>query len=163
MLLSERVYYGCHIQNDSEYSNGSASNFAWSLNIPLQKQFGWSKRLQLWPTGDWQLHHGNTPLMHNVSCRDFWQNIESPWWLSTPYSPDWCPVTSGFSQNKNHFWTGRDSDHPWDSGKYNRAADGSWENCVRSQGAYFEGDWGVIILWTMFLVSCISSNCLYFS
>ena len=24
--------------------------------------------------------------------------------------------------------------------KYDWAADGDWENCVRSQGAYFEGD-----------------------
>ena len=45
------------------------------------------------------------------------------------------------------------SDHQWDSGKYNRAANGNWENCVRSQGAYFEGDWGVFVLYTMFLVS----------
>ena len=28
-----------------------------------------------------------------------------------------------------------------------------WENCVRSQGAYFEGDWGIIVLCIMFLVS----------
>ena len=27
-----------------------------------------------------------------------------------------------------------------DSGEYSGAADGSWENCVRSQGAYFEGE-----------------------
>ena len=55
-------------------------------------------------------------------------------------------------------------DCQWDSGKYNRAADGDWENCVRSQGAYFEGDWGVIVLHTMFLVFCIFFNkCLYFS
>ena len=52
----------------------------------------------------------------------------------------------------------------WDSGKYNTAADGNWENCVRSQDAYFEGDWWVIVLCTMFLVSCIFFNkCLYFS
>ena len=52
----------------------------------------------------------------------------------------------------------------WDSEKYNRAADGNWKNCVRSQGAYFEGDWGIIVLCTMFLVSCIFFNeCLYFS
>ena len=54
--------------------------------------------------------------------------------------------------------------HWWDSGKYDRGTDGDWENCVRSQGAYFEGDWGVIIPCTMFLVSCIFFNkCLYFS
>ena len=28
-----------------------------------------------------------------------------------------------------------------------------WENSVRSQGAYLEGDWGIIVLCTMFLVS----------
>ena len=47
------------------------------------------------------------------------------------------------------------SDYWWDSAKYNGAADGYWENCVRSQGAYFEGDWGIIALCTIFLVSCI--------
>ena len=30
--------------------------------------------------------------------------------------------------------------HHWrDSGKYDGAADGDWENCVSSQGAYFKG------------------------
>ena len=43
------------------------------------------------------------------------------------------------------------SDHWWDSGKYDRVTDGNWENCVRSQGAYFEGDWGVTVLCTSFL------------
>ena len=56
------------------------------------------------------------------------------------------------------------SDHWWDSGKYDGSADGNWENCVKSQGAYFEGDWGTIVLCTMFLISCIFFNkCLYFS
>ena len=56
------------------------------------------------------------------------------------------------------------SDSQWDSGKYNGAASGNLENCVRSQGAYFEGDWGIIVLCIMFLVSWIFFNkCLYFS
>ena len=41
------------------------------------------------------------------------------------------------------------SDLQWNSGKQDGAADGDWENCVRSQGAYYEGDWGVIVLCTM--------------
>ena len=50
------------------------------------------------------------------------------------------------------------------SGKYDGAADGNWENCVKSQGAYFEGDYIVIVLCTMFLVPCILFNKhLYFS
>ena len=32
------------------------------------------------------------------------------------------------------------SDCRRDSGKYNVLADDDWQNCVRSQGAYFEGD-----------------------
>ena len=39
-----------------------------------------------------------------------------------------------------------------DSGKYDGSANGNWENFVRSQAAYFEGDWGIIVLCTMFLV-----------
>ena len=55
------------------------------------------------------------------------------------------------------------SDHRWDSGEYDRAADGDWGNCVRSQGACFEGNWGIIALCTMFLVSYIFFNkCLFF-
>ena len=56
------------------------------------------------------------------------------------------------------------SDCWWDSGKYDLAADGEWGNCVRSQGTYFEGNWGIIVLCTKFLVSCIFFNkCLHFS
>ena len=70
-----------------------------------------------------------------------------------------------FPKTKITFEREEISDHWWDSRKYNRAADGDWENCVMSQGAYFEGDWGVIVLCTMFLVSCINvffNKCLFF-
>ena len=41
---------------------------------------------------------------------------------------------------------------------------GSWWRCVRSQGAYLKSDHSVIVLCTMFLVSCVFSNkYLYFS
>ena len=39
----------------------------------------------------------------------------------------------------------------WDSGKYNGVADGNQENFVWSQGAHFEGDWGVISYVQFFL------------
>ena len=45
-----------------------------------------------------------------------------------------------FPNTKDTFDKEEISDHQWDSGKYDRAADGTWENCVRSQGAYFEED-----------------------
>ena len=69
-----------------------------------------------------------------------------------------------FPKTKITFEREEISEHWWDSGKYDGAADGDWKNCVRSQGAYFEGDWGIVVLCTMFLVSCVFFNkCLYFS
>ena len=96
-----------------EYSNESASDFALSLNIPQQKLFRWFRRLQLWATGDWQLHHNNEthigcPLMHHISCRVFWWNIKSPRWLIPPTAQIWHPATSGFSQNSDQLWKGRE-------------------------------------------------------
>ena len=69
-----------------------------------------------------------------------------------------------FPKTKITFEREEISDHQWDSGIYDRAADGDWETCVKSQGAYFEGDWGVIVPCTVFLLHCIFfNNCLYFS
>ena len=151
MLLSERVYYGCHIQNDSEYSNGSASNFAWSLNIPLQKLFRWVRRPQLWATGDWQLHHDNVPT--HASCltqsllakHQISQDSAS---LQPRFGALWLLT---FPKTKITFDREEISDQLWDSENYDGTADGNWENCVRSQGAYFEGDWGIIVPCIMLL------------
>ena len=48
------------------------------------------------------------PLMHHVSCKVFRQNIKSPRWLSHPTAQIWCTAASGFFQNWNHLWKGRD-------------------------------------------------------
>ena len=61
-----------------------------------------------------------------------------------------------FPKTKIAFEREEISDHQWDSGKYDRTADGNWENCVRSLGAYFQGDWGVIVLCKMCLLSSIN-------
>ena len=101
--------------------------------------------------------------MHHVWGRIFWQKVKSPRWLSLPTSQIWRPVTV-FPKTKITFEREEISDHWWDWGKYDGADDGGWENYVRSQGAFFEGAWGVIVLCTMFLVSCVFFNkCLYFS
>ena len=56
------------------------------------------------------------------------------------------------------------SGHQWDSRKYDGAADGDWENCVRSQGACFEADRGITVLCTVCPVACtFFRKCLYFS
>ena len=63
-----------------------------------------------------------------------------------------------FPQTKTTFGKEEISGHWWDSRKYDGAAERTWENCVRSQGAYLEGDWGIIVLCTLFLVSCTFFN-----
>ena len=104
-----------------------------------------------------------SPLMHHLWCRVFWLHIKSPWWLS-PLQPRFGALRLlAFPKTEITFEREDISDCQWDSGKFDGAADGSW-NCVRSQSAYFEGGWGIIVLCTVFLVSCIFFNkCLYFS
>ena len=58
-----------------------------------------------------------------------------------------------FPKTKISFEREEISDYWWNLGKYDGAADGNWENCVGSQCAYFEGNWGVTVLCTMFFVS----------
>ena len=136
-----------------------------NLNIPLQKLFGWFRRPQLWATSDWQFHHNNVSAHASHLVQRSWQNIKSPRWLTrppTPYSPDLTPCNFWLFSKVKSPLKGKRFVCWWDSGKYSGAADGNWENCVRSQRAYFEGDWGIIVLCTMFLVSCVFNKCFYF-
>ena len=61
-----------------------------------------------------------------------------------------------FPKTKITFERQRISDRRWNSGKHSWAADGDWVNYVKSQGTYFEGDWYIIVLYKMFLVSSIN-------
>ena len=83
----------------------------------------------------------------------FWRNFKSSRWLS-PLWPRFSALQLlAFAKTKITLEREEISDHRWDSGKYDGEADGYWENYVKSQGAYFKGDWGIIVLCTMFLVS----------
>ena len=83
----------------------------------------------------------------------FWETSNHPG-DSTPLQPRFGTLQIlTFPKTKITFEREEILDHQWYSEKYNRTADGDWENCVRSQGAYFEGDWGITVLHTMFLVS----------
>ena len=104
------------------------------------------------------------PLLYHVLCRVFGE-ISNHLEDSAPLQPRFGTLRLlAFPRTYTAFEKEEISDHQWGSGKYNGALDGDWENCVRSQGAYFERDWGVIVLCTVFLVSCMFFNkCLYFS
>ena len=148
----------------TEKRNESRANvkLVLSLNIPLQKLFGWFRRLQLWATGDWQLHHDN--MLAHASCliQVFGETSNHPG-NSAPLQPRfgvlWCLA---FPKTKITFEMEGISDCWWDWRRYYWTAGGDWENCVKSQGVYFEGDWGIIVLCTMIFVCCVFFNkCLY--
>ena len=101
--------------------------------------------------------------MHHILCRVFCKT-SNHWGDSTLLQPRfgarWLRV---FPKTKITFEKEEISEHRWDSGKCDGAADGDWEKCVRSSAMYFEGHWGVFDVCTMFLVSYIFNKCLYFS
>ena len=53
------------------------------------------------------------------------------------------------------------SDHGWGSRKYIGTAYCNWQNFVRSPGAFFEVDWGIIVLCSMFLTSSWINVCIF--
>ena len=108
-------------------------------NIPPQKLCRWFRRLQLWATGNWQLYHNNASA-HASSLTEFFGETSKHPGDSAPLQPRFGALRLlALPKTKITFEREEFSDHRWDSGKYDRAADGKWENCVRSQGAYFEG------------------------
>ena len=103
--------------------------------------------------GNWWLAASLT--QHNLSCIKshvvFLWNIKSPRYsapLELIFGALW-PLA--FPKTKTTFEREDISDHWWDSGKHDGAADDDG-NCVRSRGAYFEGDWGIIVPCTTFLI-----------
>ena len=119
-----------------------------TLNIPLWKLFGWFRSVRLWAAGvisttDWLTHHVLCSLL------DKYQNTR---WLS-PLQPR-CGALQLLVLSKTQIIFGREEipGCQWDSRKYDRTADGNWENRVRSQDASFDGDWCIIVQCAMFLI-----------
>ena len=109
--------------------------------------------------GNWWLAASSRQRAHShITCRaECSWNIKSPRWLR-PLQPEFGALwLLAFSKTEITFEREEISDHQWNSGQYGGAVDGDWENYVRFQGVCFEGHWGVIVLCTMFLVSCIFS------
>ena len=125
------------------------------MNTPLQKLFGWFRRPQLWATDDWQLHHDNVSACSGITSHvEFFGETWNPPGDSAPVQPRFGDLwLLAFPKTKITFEREEISDCPRDSGKYNEAADDKWEKCVRSQDACYDGDWGITVLCTVFLVS----------
>ena len=124
-----------------------------SLNIPLQKLFGWFRRPQLWATGDWQLHYNNMPTHASHLMKRFLVKHQIIQVTQIPYSPDLVPCDFClFSKLKSPL-----------KGKRFQTIDEIQKNIMWQLMAIgrtvwvprclFEEDWGSIVLCTMFLVS----------
>ena len=116
--------------------------------------------------GKWWLAASSQQPAHSCityQAEVFGKTSKSPRWLS-PLQPSFGTFwLLAFPKTKITFAREEISDNYWDSGKYDGAFYGNWENCMKSQGTYFEGDWGITVLCTMFFISCIFCNkCLFF-
>ena len=106
--------------------------------------------------GNWWLAASSWQCTHSciMSHAAFFDKASSHPGDSAPLQPRFgAPQLLAFPKTEITLEREEISDCWWDSGKYNGAAIGNWENCVRSQDAYFEGHWGVSVLCIMFLVS----------
>ena len=92
--------------------------------------------------GNWWLAASSQQCTHMciTSHAEFFRETSSHSGHSAPLQPRFVTLwLLAFPKTKITLEREENSDHQWDSGKYDRAADGDWKNCVRSQGAYFEG------------------------
>ena len=154
----------CTVWYSKWLSNESASDFALGLNIAPWKLFGWFRRPELWATGNWQFHQENVSTHASHLMESFFGEISNPPGDSAFLEPRFGILwVLAFPKTKITFKRKEISDHWWQSGKYNGAADGSWENCRRSQVPPWKGTEASLSP-SLFLVSRIFfSKCLYFS
>ena len=164
MLLSEHVYYvAVTFKMTEQVEQWTCIKFCVKLEHSSVETIGLIQRPPLWTMGDGQLHHDNVPTHASRLVQFFGQNIKSPRWLSPATAQIWCPMISGFPQNEIHLWKRRDFRPLM---RFRKIRWGSWwqlgELC-EVQGAYLEGDWDIIAICTMFLISCTFFNkCLFF-
>ena len=76
----------------------------------------WFRRLQLWATGDWQLHHDSVPTHTSHLMRFFWEMSDNPGDQSAPLQARFGALwLLAFPQIKITFEREEISDHQWDS------------------------------------------------
>ena len=94
MPLSEHVYcVALTFKMTEQVEQLICINFVSSLNILLQKLFGWFRRPQLWATGDWQLPHDNIPAHASRLVQRFLVKHQISQVTQPHYSPDLVPCS----------------------------------------------------------------------
>ena len=78
---------------------GQTINKEFNLSVPHRfRDAIQQKQLQLWATGDWQLHRDNAPTHASGLVQSFSETSNRSG-ETVPLAQVWCPETSGFSQN----------------------------------------------------------------
>ena len=165
MPLSEHMYCVSIAFKMTEYSNESASNFAlreaWTLFCRncLDDSKGHSCGQLV--TGSFITMH----LLHHVLCWDFGETANHPG-ESAPFQPRFGTLwLLAYPQTKITF--DREEISECQSVRFREIQWGSWwqlGELYEVSRCLLEGDWGLTVLCTMFLVPCIFfSKCLYFS
>ena len=146
------VLCGCHIQNDwvEQYVCIKLEHSSVETILMVQKATA---------LGNWWLAASSQQctLSHITSRVEFFgETSNHPGDSATRYPRFGVLWLLAFPKTKITFEKSEVSDCHWDSAKYDGTADDDWENCVRSQGAYFEGDWGALsyVQCFLYLVSC---------
>ena len=135
-----------------------------SLNILLQKLFGWCRRPQLWATGDYKLHHDNTSTHASRLMQRFLVKHQITEVNQLPTAQIWHPATSGFSQHLYHLWKGRDF-RP--SMRFRKIQWGSWwqlgELCEVPRCLLWRGLRCQCLMYNISCICVFFNKCLYFS
>ena len=156
------VLCGCCMQNDWD-SRGTnlTSDFALSLNIPLQKLESIWMTQKARAMCNWWVAASSG----QCACSCIASHAEEICGETPNLPGDSAPLQCrfgalqllAFPQTKITFEREEISDHEWDSGKYNRAAMAIGRTvCGPKVTNYSEGNWGVIVLCKAFLVSSVN-------
>ena len=144
-----------------------------------ERQYNENSRSYVWATSDWQLHQDNAPTHASPTLQSFLAKHQITCITQSPYSPDLAPCDSWFflklksplkrkrfqsiSEIQENMTEQLMAIPTQDFAECFEQWKRCWENCVRSQAAYFEGDLSILFLCTKSLLSCIFFNkCLSF-
>ena len=165
MLLSENVYCVANIFKMTAWvEQWIFIKFSVNFEHSCAEILWWFRKLQLWATGDWQLHRDNVPTHASCLIQRFLVKHQIIQVTQHPWQPRFgALILLAFPKTKITFEREEISDYQWDSGKYDWSADGDWENCVWSQCAYFEGTEALVSYVQCFLYLTCSSINVYFS
>ena len=108
MLLTEHVYcVAGAFKMTEQIEQWICIKFCIKLEHFSVETIGWFRRLQLWVTGDWQLHHSNAPTHTSCLLQSFLETHPISQVTRAPYSPDLVSCNFWLLSKPKSPWTGK--------------------------------------------------------